>query len=92
MPNQTTSTRIPVSLPPSIYEVVSDLAELENKPKSKIIVEMLQQVLPILEANRDALKAVKAGGDPQKILLEMFANGFLNIGQFGDELKEALEK
>jgi hypothetical protein len=47
---------------------------------------------PILEANRDALKAVKEGSDPSKILLSMFAEGFGNLGEFGDELKKALDK
>lgn len=92
MPNQTTSTRIPVSLRPDLYAVISDLAKLENKPKSRVIVELLEQMQPILEANRDALKAVKEGSDPSKILLSMFAEGFGNLGEFGDELKKALDK
>ena len=44
MPNQTTSKRIPISLKPELYAVISDLAEIQNKPMSKVVVELLEEM------------------------------------------------
>lgn len=92
MPNQTTSKRLPVSLKPDLYSVISDLATFHKKPMSKIVVELLEQMQPILEAQRDALKAVDLGLDPSKAILAMFASGFADMGDFGEELKEVIRK
>lgn len=92
MANQTTSKRVPISLKPELYDIFSDLSELQGKPMSRVIVELLEGVKPVLESNRDALKAVKEGSDPSQVLLNMFANGMQEMGEFSKELKSALKK
>ena len=42
VPNQTTSKRIPISLKPELYSVISSLAEIQNKPMSKVVVELFR--------------------------------------------------
>ena len=59
MPNQTISKRIPISLKPDLYAVVSDLADLQNKPMSQVVVGILEEMHPMLEMVRDGLKEVK---------------------------------
>lgn len=67
MPNQTRSKRLPLSIPPELEAVLSDLSELQNKPKSRIVVEILQATLPQLILMRDSLKAVQDGMNPDEV-------------------------
>ena len=68
VPNQTISKRIPISLKPDLYAVVSDLADLQNKPMSQVVVGILEEMHPMLEMVRDGLKEVKKGTDPKAVL------------------------
>ena len=74
MPNQTISKRIPISLKPELYAVVSDLAELQNKPMSQVVVGILEEMYPMLEMVRDGLKEVKKG------LVHIIPKFFLLVG------------
>ena len=47
MPNQTNSKRISISLNPELYAIVSDLSELQNKPMSRVVVELMEEMQPI---------------------------------------------
>jgi predicted DNA-binding protein len=67
MPNQTNSKRVQVSLPPELHAVFDDLSELQNKPKSRLVVEILQAALPSLILMRDSLQAVKDGMNPDEV-------------------------
>jgi hypothetical protein len=89
MPNQTRSKRIALSLKPEIYAVISDLADLQQKPKSQVIVDMLDEIKPMLEVIRDGLQEVKSGNDP-KAFLRKFGNDLLLDGseQLGELSKE----
>ena len=68
MPNQTTSKRVPLSLSPQLYEIISDLSELQNKPMSRVIVELLEEMQPVLSSVRDGLQEVKDSNDPKSVL------------------------
>ena len=48
MPNQTNSKRISISLNPDLYAVISDLADLQNKPMSRVVVELMEEMHPVL--------------------------------------------
>lgn len=92
MPNQTISKRIPISLKPELYAVVSDLAELQNKPMSQVVVGILEEMHPMLEMVRDGLKEVKKGTDPKAVLKkigsDLILEGSEQLGELTKEVKK----
>lgn len=92
MPNQTKSKRIALSLNPELYDVISDLAELQNKPMSRIIVEMLEELHPVLSSVRDGLKEVKESNDPKavvkKIGQDLVVTGAAQLGLISKEVQD----
>lgn len=92
MPSQTTSKRVPISLKPEIYAVISDLSELQNKPMSKVVVELLEEMYPILCSVRDGLVEVKQTNDPKAVLRrlghDLLIEGSQQLGDLSKELKE----
>ena len=82
MPNQPNSKRIALSAPPELNKILEDLSELQGIPKTKVILSLLEEMQPQLIAFRDALKAVKEGRNPNKILAGMFADSFTELGEF----------
>ena len=91
MPNQTTSKRIPISLKPELYAVISDLADLQKKPMSRIVVELLEELHPVLTAVRDGLKEVNETNDKQAVLKRiggaLLIDGTEQLGNLSKELK-----
>lgn len=71
MPNQTNSKRVQVSINPEIHKVLDDLSNLQKKPKSRIVAELLEQMLPQLTLMRDSLQAFKDGTNPNEIVQNM---------------------
>lgn len=59
MPNQTSSKRISISLSPELHSVISDLSQLQNKPMSRVVVELLDELTPLLSNVRDGLMEVQ---------------------------------
>ena len=91
MPNQTSSKRIPISLRPELYAVISDLSEVQNKPMSRVVVELLEEMQPVLESVRDALSEVKKSNDPMSVARKFGQNSLMDanekLGEFSKELK-----
>lgn len=91
MPNQTNSKRISISLNPELYAVVSDLAELQNKPMSRIVVELMEEMSPVLESVRDGLKEVRETNDKTAVLKRiggvLLMDGTEQLGNLSKELK-----
>lgn len=85
MPNQTRSKRVALSVPPDVYAVLKDLSELQNKPKSTIITEILEETLPHLILMRDSLQAVKDGMNPQEVVQNMLKNAQQMVQDFERE-------
>ena len=92
MPNQTNSKRISISLNPDLYAVVSDLADLQNKPMSQVVVGILEEMHPMLEMVRDGLKEVKDGTDPKAVLKkfgsDLILDGSEHLGELSKEIKK----
>jgi hypothetical protein len=92
MPNQTTSKRVPLSLSPQLYEIISDLSELQNKPMSRVIVELLEEMQPVLSSVRDGLQEVKDSNDPKSVLKrlgqELVLSGTEQLGSISREVKD----
>lgn len=91
MPNQTTSKRVPISLKPELYAVISDLAELQNKPMSKVISDLLEEMSPLLSGLRDGLKEVKESNNKNEVLKRignaLLMDGTEQLGELSKELK-----
>lgn len=83
--------RIALTVPDEINETLDRLYELTGTPKSKLIVEMLEQYVPILEQVVDTLEKIKADKENGKEIAKNFAQDMLFDGQemLGIMAKEA---
>lgn len=92
MPNQTNSKRISISLNPDLYAVISDLADLQNKPMSRVVVELMEEMHPVLSQLRDGIKEVKESNNKDEVLKRIgsavLLDGTEQLGQLSRELKE----
>lgn len=92
MPNQTNSKRISISLNPDLYAVISDLADLQNKPMSRVVVELMEEMHPVLSQLRDGIKEVKESNNKDEVLKRigsaLLLDGTEQLGQLSKELKE----
>lgn len=92
MPNQTNSKRISISLNPEVYSVISDLADLQNKPMSRVVVELMEEMHPVLSQLRDGIKEVKESNNKDEVLKRIgsavLLDGTEQLGQLSKELKE----
>jgi hypothetical protein len=91
MPNQTNSKRISISLNPDLHAVISDLAELQNKPMSRIVVELLEEMHPVLSQLRDGIREVKESNNKDEVLKRIgsavLMSGTEQLGELSKELK-----
>mgnify|MGYP000721075713 FL=1 len=92
MPNQTNSKRISISLNPDLYAVISDLADLQKKPMSRVVVELMEEMHPVLSQLRDGIKEVKESNNKDEVLKRIgsavLLDGTDQLGQLSRELKE----
>ena len=92
MPNQTNSKRISISLNPDLYALISDLADLQNKPMSRVVVELMEEMHPVLSQLRDGIKEVKESNNKDEVLKRIgsavLLDGTEQLGQLSKELKE----
>ncbi|WP_024436115.1 hypothetical protein, partial [Acinetobacter baumannii] len=89
MPTQ--KPRIALTVPDEINQTLDRLYELTGTPKSKLIVEMLEQYVPILEQVVDTLEKIKSDKENGKEIAKKFAQDMLFDGQemLGIMAKEA---
>ena len=91
MPNQTNSKRISISLKPELYAVVSQLADLQNKPMSRVVVELLEEMHPVLSQLRDGIREVKESNNKDEVLKRIgsavLMSGTEQLGELSKELK-----
>jgi hypothetical protein len=92
MPNQTNSKRISISLNPDLYAVISDLADLQNKPMSRVVVELMEEIHPILSNMASAMAEVKKSNDPTAVLKQFGQDVIMDanelLGGFSQEIKK----
>ena len=72
--------RIALSVPPKMDEVLERLAVLTNQPKTKLILEMLEEYAPILEQTLNALEQIKANKENAPNIAKQFATEMLLDG------------
>lgn len=91
MPNQTNSKRISISLNPDLYAVISDLADLQNKPMSRVVVELMEEMHPVLSQLRDGIREVKESNNKDEVLKRIgssvLMSGTEQLGELSKELK-----
>ncbi|MCW8554965.1 hypothetical protein OQH30_18315, partial [Acinetobacter baumannii] len=75
MPTQ--KPRIALTVPDEINQTLDRLYELTGTPKSKLIVEMLEQYVPILEQVVDTLEKIKSDKENGKEIAKKFAQDML---------------
>lgn len=89
MPSQ--KPRINLTVPPHIDTLLERLSDLTGSPKTKLIIEMLEQYSPVLSSVVDALEQVNADKENGKEIVKNFAKNMLldaNI-KLGEVAKEA---
>lgn len=84
--------RIALSVPPKMDEVLERLAVLTNQPKTKLILEMLEEYAPILEQTLNALEQIKANKEnapniAKQFATEMLLDGNQKLGNIATEVK-----
>lgn len=92
MPNQTSSKRISISLPPDVYAMVSDLADLQGKPMSRVVVELLTEMTPVLSLLSEGLREVEKSSNKSELLkqigFDLLMNSNEKLGEFSSELQK----
>lgn len=87
MPNQTDSKRVQVSINPTIHKVLDDLSGLQKKPKSRIVAELLEEMLPQLIVIRDSLQAVQDGMNPKEVAQNMLISAHQMLNDLEEKNK-----
>lgn len=85
--------RLNLTLPDSLNDVISELADLQGIPKTRIITDILLEIEPMLKQMSEALKAVKENKqDAVKIARDYAQNALLEsnekLGVFAQEVKK----
>ncbi|MGL3046143.1 hypothetical protein ACSJMR_13960 [Acinetobacter pecorum] len=91
MPTQ--KPRIALTVPDDINATLERLSDLTGTPKSKLIIEMLQEYTPILERAIDALEQIKADKSNAPTIAKQFASelileGSEKLGEVAAEAKK----
>ena len=84
--------RIALSVPPDMEELLDKISELTGQPKTKIILEMLEQYVPILEQMLKALEQIRDNKEDalniaKQFASEMLLDGNQKLGQIATEVK-----
>ena len=87
-----TRKRIALSVPPDMEELLDKISELTGQPKTKIILEMLEQYVPILEQMLKALEQIRDNKEnalniAKQFASEMLLDGDQKLGQIATEVK-----
>jgi predicted DNA-binding protein len=87
-----TRKRIALSVPPEMEEVLDKISDLTGQPKTKIILEMLEQYVPVLEQTLEALEQIRDNKEDALSIVQKFAGDLLldgnqKLGQIATEVK-----
>lgn len=84
--------RIALTVPDDVDHVLERLSVLTKSPKTKLIMELLQEYLPVLERTADALEQIIADKEngkeiAHKFVSEMLLDGNEKLGNMATEVK-----
>lgn len=85
--------RVALTVPPDLNDTLQRLADLQGVPKTKLIIEMLQEYKPVLEKVIDALERIEADKmNGAEIAKEFGSNMLLDaheqLGKVASEVKK----
>lgn len=72
--------RIALTVPENIDLILERLSILTNTPKTKLILEMLDEYMPVLERTLDALEQIQADKENASSIAKQFATELLLEG------------
>jgi hypothetical protein len=78
--------RIALTVPAELDGILERLSDLQEKPKTTVILDLLMEMQPQLTAFAEALEAAKAGKNPYTILNDMLG---VALQELGSELQAA---
>ena len=87
-----TRKRIALSVSPKMDDILERLSDFTKQPKSKLIIEMLEEYAPILEQTLNALEQIKANKEnapniAKQFVTEMLLDGNQKLGNLASEVK-----
>ncbi len=87
-----TRKRIALSVPPEMDDVLDRISVLTQQPKTKIILELLEEFVPVLQQTLDALEKIQENKEnavniAKQFAHEMLLDGNQKLGQMAFEVK-----
>lgn len=84
--------RIALSVPPEMDDILDRISVLTEQPKTKIILELLEQVVPVLEQTLDALEQIRDNKEnavniAKKFGHEILLDGNQKLGEIATEVQ-----
>lgn len=85
--------RVALTIPDDLNDLLDKVSDLSGTPKTKLIVEMLEQYSPVLEQVLSAMQQIKADKEKAPEIAKKFANEMLldatsMVGDFSKEVKK----
>lgn len=85
--------RVALTIPDDLNDLLDKVSDLSGTPKTKLIVEMLEQYFPVLEQVLSAMQQMKADKEKAPEIAKKFANEMLldatsMVGDFSKEVKK----
>lgn len=76
----TRKPRIALTVPDELNDVLDRVSDLSGTPKTKLIIEMLEQYAPVLEQVLEALEKIKSDKENAPEIAKKFAQDMLLDG------------
>lgn len=85
--------RIALTIPDDLNDLLDKVSDLSGTPKTKLIVEMLEQYSPVLQQVLSAMEQIKEDKEKAPEIAKKFANEMLldaasMVGDFSKEVKK----
>lgn len=90
MPSQ--KPRLNLTLDEDLNEIITDLSQLMGIPKTRVITDLLKDVLPVLTEVRDALKLAKEKKSVVPNLARIAASANAGTGIINSEMADLLKQ
>lgn len=90
MPSQ--KPRLNLTLDDELNDVITDLSKLMGIPKTRVITDLLKDVLPVLTEMRDALRLVKDKKSVIPNLARLAASANAETGVINAEMADLLKQ
>ena len=90
MPSQ--KPRLNLTLDDDLNEIITDLSQLMGIPKTRVITDLLKDVLPVLTEVRDALRLAKEKKSVVPNLARIAASANAGTGVINSEMADLLKQ